>query len=338
MKRALVLVAITSLSPATVHGASEAPKIAVMPVRATGALPAGWLQPIEAATAEGLGRAVTEVVPASEVAVAAARAGCDARDTTCIVRALPDGVTHVLLGAVERTGRDYVIELELVARGAKPAAAERETCAVCGLQEVAQRVSDRSAQLAAELRQEAPAAAPITAPAVLEIRSAPPGATIIIDGSHVGESPRVHAVPPGQHVIEGRMPGWRVAQRRVEVASGATISVALELTRIPPPKRFDRRLGAGLLGPGLLGVVAGVVLLTLDERPIAWDCSGANLDVLGQCRFRYDTLTGGAVALSLGTVAAIAGAVVLGVAGKRRATAAIRTRIGPGRVALGVRF
>ena len=51
----------------------------------------------------------------------------------------------------------------------------------------------------------------------------------------------------------------------------------------------------------------GIALLAIDGRPYKQDCSGMNVDVDGRCRYRYDTLAGGAALTGVGIAAFVVG-------------------------------
>lgn len=89
---------------------------------------------------------------------------------------------------------------------------------------------------------------------------------------------------------------------------------------------------------GVVGVVAGAVLLVLDERPYRARCTGAGRDINGECEFLYDTLPGGAASLAIGGAALVTG-ITLAVIGHRRGrTSRAHARVGPGSVGMEVRF
>lgn len=102
--------------------------------------------------------------------------------------------------------------------------------------------------------------------------------------------------------------------------------------------RTLRIAGWSTASVGVVGVVAGAVLLVLDERPYRARCSGAGRDVNGECEFLYDTLPGGAASLAIGGAALVTG-ITLAVIGHRRGgTSRTRAGVGPGSVGLEVRF
>ncbi|MBL4688677.1 MAG: hypothetical protein JKY37_29080, partial [Nannocystaceae bacterium] len=84
-------------------------------------------------------------------------------------------------------------------------------------------------------------------------------------------------------------------------------------------------------------VAAGVTLLVLDGRPFRRRCEA---DAAGTCQFNYDTTVGGAVGLSVGGAAVIAGAVLLATGARRskRARHSAQAHVAPTGAGLRVRF
>lgn len=102
--------------------------------------------------------------------------------------------------------------------------------------------------------------------------------------------------------------------------------------------RTLRVAGWSTASVGVVGVVAGAVLLVLDERPYRARCSGAGRDINGECEFLYDTLPGGAAALAIGGAALVTG-ITLAVIGHRRGrTSRAHARVRRGSVGMEIRF
>ena len=75
--------------------------------------------------------------------------------------------------------------------------------------------------------------------------------------------------------------------------------------------------------------MAGAVLLALHGRDDRRRCSGADRDLEGDCRFRYETVAGGATALTVGLVSIITGAALLaGLSGAGDLTAVLAALVG----------
>jgi hypothetical protein len=125
---------------------------------------------------------------------------------------------------------------------------------------------------------------------VIDIRSDPPGAAIVLDGNRIGVTNATFNTFPGTHVVALEKPGYEAASREVVVEEGMTARVALTLrpssarTEIRRPRRS--RLVPGLvLGGGLAAVAGGVLLYVVDEDPSPtggkkyWDTAPAGIAV-----------------------------------------------------------
>lgn len=85
-----------------------------------------------------------------------------------------------------------------------------------------------------------------------------------------------------------------------------TLAPAPDCRETPPPQRRRPAWPGWLgLGTGLVLGIAGATLIAIDGAPYRRDCAGANLDALGNCRYRLATAP-------LGIGFAIVGGVALG--------------------------
>ena len=66
-------------------------------------------------------------------------------------------------------------------------------------------------------------------------------------------------------------------------------------------------LGFVGIGAGAAAIVGGVILFVVDERPVRTQCDGEQVDMDGECEFRYNTLGGGAALAITGALAVGAG-------------------------------
>ena len=89
---------------------------------------------------------------------------------------------------------------------------------------------------------------------------------------------------------------------------------------------------------GVVAVVAGAVLMVLDERPYRARCTGSGRDINGECEFLYDTLPGGAASLAVGGAALVTGITLAVIGHKRQRSSRVRAGIGPGSLRMEVRF
>jgi outer membrane receptor for ferrienterochelin and colicins len=113
--------------------------------------------------------------------------------------------------------------------------------------------------------------------AVLEIQTAPPGATIYLDRKDLGSrgvSPRSLGLPPGRYRVLVELEGHRPAESEVlEVGVGKAVPIRLELSRVVGTVRVEGHPGANVFVDGDLGSIACVVPceLALPPGPHALD-------------------------------------------------------------------
>ncbi|MBX7082137.1 MAG: PEGA domain-containing protein [Nannocystaceae bacterium] len=301
--------------------AAGAGSVGVLPLELAGELPPAFFEQLQARVPEGLRRGGREVV------ALVVEPGCD-RD--CRVRAAASADARWIVAAtVTARGRDFELALALLdGRDGRELAATTATCEVCAVAEVGDMLADRAAVLGAKLD------ALATAPPRLRFVSRPEGAMIWIDGERVGAAPLERTLDAGRHrakaVLEGHLP----LELQFDAVAGTEEAVTLTLSPLPPRSRALRPAGAATLAIGVALAAAGVPLLVLHGRPFHGRCTGADVDDDGDCRFRYDTRTGGAIAVALAGAAIVTGAVLLGVAARERSRRRTHARVGVG----GLRF
>jgi hypothetical protein len=195
-----------------------------------------------------------------------------------------------------------------------------ESCELCGTAEVEELVLKQAAGLRSKLESLA------LGPAIYRFTSEPSGAQVTIDGKPVGTTPLDHEIAPGEHRAEVTLPGFLPQQRTITAIKGVREALAFELD--PQPllgstlDSHERRraiwpVGWGLFGVGLASSAAGVTFLVLHQRPYQAQCSGDDVDPLGNCRQRYRTLVHGAAFTAVGG-AALAAAIGMIVAGRKK--------------------
>lgn len=274
----------------------------VEPLAITGALEPEWRKELGARMQAGLARGDTEIVARSEAS------GC--RDDACWRElARTSDVGFVVVGSVAIVERDYDLHIEV--RSAKDGAIVvrvDQRCELCGIGEAAQQLADLAAAVAAKLD------ALASARGTLAIESVPSGAAITLDGAQVGAAPLSREVAPGSHDVGASLSGYRTQLRTIEAAAGVQQLVRFELIAAAQSQRADRkhlrRLGWTLLGLGAAGVIAGGALVAIDERPVTGNCTGENVNAFGVCKYRHDTLAGGAALIGVGAAAIVAGTVI----------------------------
>jgi hypothetical protein len=306
--RLVVAVAAAWAGAPSATGTSAEPseRAVVVPVAVTGALETEWRRELGERVRAGLERGATEIVTRREPVTC--------RDAACwrdVARA--SEAAFVVVVGVAIVERDYDLLIE-VRSGRDGAIVQRvdKRCEQCGIGEAAQQLSDLAAAVASKLD------ALATAPAVLAIESVPGGAAITLDGTRVGKAPLVQDVVPGTHSVTASLSGHHTQTRDVEAAAGVQQLVRFELLDAQPQRRHVRRLGWALLGLGAASVVAGAPLVAIHERPVTSNCTGENVNAFGVCKYRHDTLAGGAVLIGLGVAAIVAGTVIAIVTRKRR--------------------
>ncbi|MFV8752632.1 PEGA domain-containing protein [Nannocystaceae bacterium ST9] len=318
---------LLALAPAPVH-ASE--PVVVAPARATGDL--------DRALGDQLAIRLREVVEKSDLAIVEVSVALEQRitacdDDPCRAAAIAEaGARFLLVPEFALDDRDYQLRLTLYAASGAELARVEETCGLCGLTEAADLLADLGARIGRKVEVS-------TRLSSVEVRSQPAGAKVFVAGELVGTTPLELPLAAGVHSLRIELEGHIALAREVEVVAGESATLELGLQPLPgepepelAPKPARRRPLAGLgwgalvLGAGTLA--GGAVSIAIDERPITSDCSGANVDALGHCRWRYATLEGG-VGLAVGGVVLIAGAIALLVvdrAKQRRTTRSARVQ------------
>jgi hypothetical protein len=189
-----------------------------------------------------------------------------------------------------------------------------ETCEVCSVAEATTMVSRQASALWSKVD------AIALAPARLAIRSEPAGAQIELDGRSWGRTPTERELAAGRHRTRVSLDGFAAQELEVFAVPGVREELLFRLTALPRRDRTRplRIAGWTTLGVGLAATAVGTMLLVLHGRDDRRRCSGRDVDADGDCRFRFETLAGGATTLSVGLSAVIVGSVVLGVARARR--------------------
>ena len=216
-------------------------------------------------------------------------------------------------------------------------------------------------ELGAELAKEAVAAVDAVGGTVVQL---PPGCADVTCASEAAGSHgyvvavRVEVVVSDfvieTRVVDGR--GEAVAEssercdicRQEEAASVAGVAmtdalrpfaaVADEQAPIPSARVEDKgmpmreRLGWGAVGVGAGLLVGGIALLVLNDRPVEGDCSGANVDAMGNCKLLWNTLGGGIGLTLTGAAVAGAGAGLVVQSRKKNGKPRLSAAFAPGRV------
>lgn len=194
------------------------------------------------------------------------------RPSTCIDRLLHangiDQLAVVQVGTQRRKdGKpDVVVTQQVVAPGADVVFIQRRTCERCDDEGLRQQVMAMTKKLLED-------AASGTSKTILAIKSDPPGAWITLDGDTAGATDSTLATYPGKHTVMLRAVGYETMVRDVTAAEGKTSELVVKLrSNRPPagkpelvPDRDSRVVPWGVVGSGAAAVIAGGVMIAVDE-------------------------------------------------------------------------
>jgi hypothetical protein len=309
---------IVMLAAGLAGSATEPSKIAVVPVDLGGEAEPALGDALLGALVKGASEDGTTVVSAD-------RACSDAECFATVAR--ETGATYVIAARVEAEINDY--RVELVARDM--AGAERHSlkfdCEICTHTDLEVKLAREAAALRKKLA--APSREDVR-PATIVVTTAHGPARVLVDGETVGVTPYEGEVSPGEHTLTVEADGYAPEHLGFEARSGAQSSFAVALEpegggREVRPRRLQIA-GYTSLGVGVGALVAGAILVGIDDRPVRGRCSGDSIDVNGQCEFLHDTLVVGAVLTSVGAAAIVTG-IALAVIGRPGRTSKRRAAV-----------
>lgn len=277
---------------------------------------------LEASLREAVRRSNIEVVDVSQD-LARRAAGC--ADASCRAELTAAGqADFLLIPEITLDDKDYEIRLTLYSSSGGEVARLEETCNLCGLAEALDLMTDLGARMGRKVDLAARAA-------FVQIRSQPPGARVLIEGELVGTTPLELPLDAGIHQLHIERAGYIDLWRRVEVVAGETSELDVELQRIPAKSPDHSKLFAGLGGATLItgvgALAGGATLLAIEEQPI-FGCAGPDLDVDGNCRWRYATREAG-IGFVIGGAALIGTGVALLVVGRKKFKSSAAARMRP---------
>jgi hypothetical protein len=288
---------------------------------------------LEGSLREAVRKSDIEVVKVSDN-VGRRAAGC--QEDSCRAELIGKSKAKFLLVPnIDVDDKDYHMRLVLYGASGSEAARLEETCSLCGLAEAMDLMADLGARMGRKVDLVARAA-------IVEIASNPAGAKVFIGGDLVGTTPLELPLDAGVHQVRIEHAGHIGLRRRVEVVAGETTELDVVLQQLPPKAARDRsKLFAGFgwtgLAAGVGTVTGGAIMIGLDERPITSDCSGANIDAEGNCRWRYATREGG-IAMVVGGAALIGTGVALLIVGRKKFQSSKAAHLRPTWEGLIVRF
>lgn len=181
-----------------------------------------------------------------------------------------DGIDRVLVVIVDRgtsdTGAPELVLLgKLIVTRPRDVIVNRRFCETCA----DDRLAQGSATLAQDLLR---LLATQSGRTVIEIRSEPTGAQIVLDGQRIGVTNASFHTFPGPHVIALEKEGYQPEVVEVTVDEGKTarVSRVLRESAIRPPllpPRRSRFVPGAMMAIGAAAVVGGIVLIAVDEDP-----------------------------------------------------------------------
>jgi hypothetical protein len=236
--------------------------------------------------------------------------------------------------------RDYTIQFELLDASGVSVAKTESSCDICAETEAAAQTGrDLAAFLASNVK---------ATDTSVRITSSPSGATVVLDGTAVGTTPYEAPIEAGDHRIAVERDGYTASSREFSAAEGKANELHVDLVgkapkdapRQPNPKAKRAAWIGGWvgIGVGVALLTTGIALLAVDGKDIKSDCSGANMDAFGRCKYRYETTGGGAAATVLGVAFAGAGTGLVIWSRPKKNDAELRAHLGPTRVGLTLRF
>lgn len=295
-----VAMATTMLAAPVVQAApaedDEASVMGILPTSYDGELERHWRVKLEESLYAGLSRADHELLSSQAVEAADAGAASCASPSCFAGVAQATGADHLVASKVSIRDRDFDIRLQLIDGSSGEVVATADgVCEMCGVDEAATAISDQAAALSAKLD------AMGAGGAQLLVQSTPSGAMVFLDGASIGQTPLERELEPGTHMLRLQTEGYEPREVEVESVAGVDEKLSFHLQPIPNKRRLHARAwGWTTFAVGLGLVAGGGTLLGIDERPYRAQCSGPNMDFTGKCRFRYDTLTAGAVLTAAG--------------------------------------
>jgi hypothetical protein len=301
-------------------------RVALLPMSISGELEGHRRVALEEQLYEGFSRSNVEIVSSGDVASAAPGAS-ECRSPDCFQRvASALKVDYLVAFEVEVDDRDFITKISVIdGESGELLLTEKETCEMCGVAEVGEVIAAGAAALTEKVD------SLLTGPPVLVVETLPPGATVWIDGTRVGTTPLRKEVEPGIHRVQVARKGFEPRRVALNATRGVEETLEFELESTADRQQYMRAWGWTLFALGGAGAVVGGALLGIDERPYRQRCTGADVDAVGRCRFRYDTIAGGSAAVTLGA-AAIAVGIGLLVASRKKAPRArngARVRVAP---------
>jgi hypothetical protein len=257
----------------TLSGAAVAARVAVLPMEFEGRIPEVSRVSLNERLVEGLA-AVGFEVSAGDVLENALPKGM----TTDLCHAAPCYkqlagklvLDFLVIAQLKMKERNYELRLELIGgRDGKLTAEAHDTCSLCGMQEVGEKLDKLASSLMAHVGVRR------NDPARLLVQSTPVGATVTVDGRTAGETPLSLDLAAGSHEVVFEARGHAGTRKKITLDPGVRGLVSVDLlpmraapTGVLKAHGAARDFGVITMGVGLASLATGVaVLLIADHRP-----------------------------------------------------------------------
>lgn len=320
---AIAIAAALSLAPLPAGAINVAPeggsgaRAGVLPLSAEGQLPPNGSEELTKGVQDGLGASGATVLTPGEVEQAFGANPATCADDACLIDvANKAGATHLVRPSVGIQGSDYVLTVEVLdGASGKVLHSESSTCELCGLAEAVEMISSLAGALQPHIVVEGEVGS-------LAISSDPSGAIVTVDGEVRGETPLQLELEVGEHQVIVSKDGYFDRENLIKIDAGEDEALGLILDPSGPKGR-DRAPGGvwgkirpvlpwAAIGVGGASLVSGIALIAVDEKPVEFTrCDGNDVDHLGNCRFRHNTIVGGVVMTIIGVGGLAAGVTLL---------------------------
>lgn len=177
------------------------------------------------------------------------------------------GVHHVLAVAAKKQQAEngapvVVFTVSLVATSPQALLVRQRFCEHCSEEKLTLAASEVTRQLLEEL-------AVRTGRTILEVKSTPSGARILLDGVSIGATNGKFNTYPGSHTVILEKPGYRTQTLSVQAEEGKTAEVSVALresaavapTKLLPSSKLSRWVPLTLIGAGAASMGAAGTLL-----------------------------------------------------------------------------
>jgi len=298
--------------------AADRARVAVLPLEHHGPMNEGVRSSLSRQLRQGLSATGLDVIGEEKTrpALGDDAGGCvDPRCRRMVAGKL--GCRFIAGGSVRADeDRSYVVELWLAdGYSGEVVARVKQHCEICGLKAVSERMDLAASALGAKAR------ATTRVPARLVVSTAPPEASVEVDGDPVGNSPQELELAAGAHRIVVRAPGYLAATRTVQAVAGVEERVRIKLIPAGPKRSWHGIAGWTVLGGALVSLAVATTLFAVDGGDLG--CEREREIPGGQCPQIRDTRAGAWTAAGIGLGASVLGVYLLLKQPPRRTDAAL---------------